>query len=149
MPQEVILEPEQATLAQRFVEATSVQDIFTAVIPQNESLTPDQLVAKLNKRQEQMNRINRNRHLIASALAQKILNRDSDGNYIVNPDIYDAYRNNANPFDMDFMKKYIDKLQKTNEIPFIPRQKGINVLTYFNRPARPKMERVSSNSQVV
>ena len=137
MPQEVILEPEQASLAQRFVEATAVQDIFTAVIPQNESLTPDQLVEKLNKRQEQMNRINRNRHLIASALAQKILNRDSNGNYIVNPDIYNAERNPANTFDMDFIKKYIDKLQKNKDIPFIPRQKDINVLTYFNRPARP------------
>ena len=137
MPQEVILEPEQATLAQRFVEATAVQDIFTAVIPRQESLTPDQLVEKLNKRQEQMNRVNRNRHLIASALAQKILNRDSEGNYIVNPDIYDAERNPVNPFDMDFIKKHIDKLQQTNDIPFIPRQKGINMLTYFNRPAHP------------
>ena len=137
MPQEVILEPEQATLAQRFVEATAVQDIFTAVIPQNESITPDQLVDKLNKRQEQMNRINRNRHLIASALAQKILNRDSDGNYMVNPDIYDAERNAVNPFNIDFIRKYIDKLQKAKEIPFIPRQKGINMLTYFNRPAHP------------
>ena len=137
MPQEVILEPEQATLAQRFVEATAVQDIFTAVIPRQESLTPDQLVEKLNKRQEQMNRVNRNRHLIASALAQKILNRDSEGNYIVNPDIYDAERNPVNHFDMDFIKKHIDKLQQTNDIPFIPRQTGINVLTYFNRPAHP------------
>ena len=137
MPQEVILEPENATLAQRFVEATAVQDIFTAVIPQNQSLTPDQLVDKLNKRQEQMNRINRNRHLIACALAQKILNRDSNGRYTVNPDIYEAGNNVANRFDMDFIKKHIDKLQKANEIPYIPRQKGINVLTYFNRPAHP------------
>ena len=137
MPQEVILEPQNAALAQQFVEATAVQDIFTAVIPQNESLTPDQLVDKLNKRQEQMNRINRNRHLIASALAQRILNRDSDGNYIVNPDIYDAERNPANRFDMDFIKKHIDKLKKTSEIQYIPRQKGINMLTYFNRPAQP------------
>lgn len=135
MPQEVILEPENATLAQRFVEATAVQDIFTAVIPRNESLSPDQLVDKLNKRQEQMNRINRNRHLIACALAQKILSRDSDGHYTVNPDLYDPDNNAANRFDMDFIKKHIDKLQKNNEIPFIPRQKGINVLTYFNRPA--------------
>ena len=136
MPQEVILEPENATLAQRFVEANSVQDIFTEVIPQNESLSPDQLVDKLNKRQEQMNRINRNRHLIACALAQKILNRDSNGHYTVNPDLYEAGNNAANRFDMDFIKSHIDKLQKANEIPFIPRQKGINVLTYFNRPAR-------------
>ena len=84
-----------------------------------------------------MNRINRNRHLIASALAQRILNRDSDGNYIVNPDIYDAERNPANRFDMDFIKKHIDKLKKTSEIQYIPRQKGINMLTYFNRPAQP------------
>lgn len=137
MPQEVILEPEHATLAQRFVEANAVQDIFTAVIPKNQSLTPDQLIDKLNKRQEQMNRINRNRHLIASALAQKILNRDSNGNYTVNPDIYNAERNLANRFDMDFIQEYIDKLQKANEIPFIPHQKGINILTYFNHPAHP------------
>lgn len=137
MPQEVILEPQNAQLVQRFVEATAVQDIFTAVVPQHESLSPDQLVDKLNKRQEQMNRISRNRHLIATALAQKVLQRDTNGNYILNPDIYDNGHDNNNPFDVDFIKKHIDKLQKAKEIPFIPKQRGINMLTYFNRPARP------------
>ena len=33
------------------------------------------------------------------------------------------------------IKKYTDKLQKANNIPCIPKQRGINVLTYFNRPA--------------
>ena len=149
MPQEVILEPKSATLAQQFVEANAVQDIFTAVMPQNESLTPDQLVEKLNKRQEQMNRINRNRHLIASALAQKILNRDDKGNYIVNPDIYNSERDFDNSFDMDFIKKHIDKLQKANDIPYIPRQKGINMLTYFNRPARPSKQPLTHNVDAV
>ena len=137
MPQEVILEPNNAQLVQRFAEANAVQDIFTAVIPQNQSLSPDQLVDELNKRQEQMNRINRNRLLIASALAQKVLIRDTNGNYTVNPDIYSHSRGTDNPFDMDFIKKYIDNLQKNNNIPFIPKKRGINVLTYFNRPARP------------
>ena len=36
-----------------------------------------------------------------------------------------------------YAKKYIDNLQKNNNIPFIPKKRGINVLTYFNRPARP------------
>lgn len=137
MPQEVILEPENASMAQRFVEANAVQDIFTAVIPQDQSLTPDQLVEKLNKRQEQMNRINRNRHLIASALAQQILKRESNGNYSINPAIYDSPGNAAKRFDADFVKKYIDKIQQASKIPFIPKQKGIDVLTYFNRPAHP------------
>ena len=137
MPQEVMLEPETATLAQRFVEANAVQDIFTAVIPQDQSLTPDQLVEKLNKRQEQMNRVNRNRHLIASALAQRVLNRDPNGNYSVNPDIYASHAGAANSFDSDLIKNYVDKLQKANEIPYIPKPKGISVLTYFNRPAHP------------
>ena len=135
MPQEVILEPETATIAQRFVEANAVQDIFTAVIPQDQSLTPDQLVEKLNKRQEQMNRVNRNRHLIASALAQRVIQRDPDGNYTVNPDIYSSQAGAANRFDSDLIKNYVDKLQKTNDIPYIPKPKGITVLTYFNRPA--------------
>lgn len=137
MPQEVILEPETSSFAQRFIEANAVQDIFTAVIPQNQSITPDQLIDKLNKRQENMNRISRNRHLVASALAQKVLVRNSDGNYSINPDIDDSNRNGDNSFDTGFIKKYIDKLQKNNTIPYIPRQKGISVLTYFNRPARP------------
>ena len=114
-----------------------MQDIFNAVIPPNQSLTPDQLVDKLSKRQEQLNRITRNRQLIASALAQKVLIRATNGNYTLNPDICDTKRNTGNSFDIDFIKKFTDKLQKTNEIPFIPRRKGINVLTYFNRPAHP------------
>jgi hypothetical protein len=134
MPQEVLLEPETATLAQRFVEANAVQDIFTAVIPQNESLTPDQLIEKLNKRQEHMNRVSRNRHLIATALAQGVIAREPNGNYAISPDL--TPRDADNRFDMDFIKDYLDKLHKANNIPFIPRQKGINVLTYFNRPAR-------------
>lgn len=137
MPQEVILESDNSALVDRFVEASAVQDIFNAVIPPNQSLTPDQLVDKLSKRQEQLNRITRNRQLIASALAQKVLIRATNGNYTLNPDICDTKRNTGNSFDIDFIKKFTDKLQKTNEIPFIPRRKGINVLTYFNRPARP------------
>ncbi len=137
MPQEVILEPETATLAQRFVEANAVQDIFTAVIPQDQSLTPDQLVEKLNKRQEQMNRVSRNRQLIASALAQRVIQREPNGNYSVNPDISKSPSATANRFDSDLIKNYVDKLQKANAIPYIPKQKSISVLTYFNRPAHP------------
>ena len=136
MPQEVILEPDNSALVERFVEASAVQDIFNAVIPLNQSLTPDQLVDKLNKRQDQMNRVSRNRHLIASALAQKVLIHDANGNYTLNPDICDTKKNTDNRFDLDFITKYTDKLQNTSEIPYIPRRKRINMLTYFNRPAR-------------
>ena len=137
MPQEVILQPENAAAMQRFVEANAVQDIFTAVIPPQQSLSPDQLVDKLNKRQENMNRINRNRYLIANALAQQVLKRDPDGNYSVNPDLYGSQGGKDNALGTDFIKTYVDKLQKNNEIPCIPNNNGINILTYFNRPARP------------
>ncbi len=135
MPQEVILEPDNAPLVQRFVEATAVQDIFKEVVPHDNSISPDLLVDKLNKRQGLMNRISRNRHLIACALAQNVLKRDDNGNYTLNSDIRDAAHNADNRFDIDFIKKHLDKLQKANTIPFIPKQRGINVLTYFNRPA--------------
>ena len=137
MPQEVIIEPDSSSISQRFVEANAVQDIFTAVIPQRRALTPDQLLQELNKRQQQMNRINSNRHLIACALAQRVLQRDQDGNYSINPDLYEPLHGTSNRFDIDFINNYADKLQRANTIPYIPKHKGINVLTYFNRPARP------------
>ena len=134
--QEVILTPAYPADTRRFVETTAVQDIFSSVISRDEALPPDKLITKLNKRQDGLNRLNRNRHLIANALAQGIIRRNKQGNYTINPKACKPV-GAANPSYNDDISSYIDKLQRASEIPLIRNNKGINYLTYFKRSARP------------
>jgi hypothetical protein len=133
-PQEVVMIPDNTTVEARFAEVTAVQDIFTSVLPADEALTPDELLTRLNKRHDDMNRLNRNRHLIAGALAQGIIVRDAKRRYTINNDKC-GNGTLAKP-DYDPLDDLIANIQKHNKIPNIPKEKPINSLTYFNRRAR-------------
>lgn len=142
-PQEVIMTPDNASVEARFAEETTVRDIFTAVIPKDTALSPDELITRLNKRHEDMNRLNRNRHLIANALARGILNRNNEGKYDINSDYYSA----LNPSeDTDLLDSYIRNLKKASKIPLIPSKTDLNQLTFINSPARPSSKSRPSNS---
>lgn len=143
-PQEVILTPSQETVEARFAETTTVQDIFTSVIPKDTAVTPDELVTRLNKRQDDMNRLNRNRHLIANALARGILNRDDNGQYTINSEYYTAVQ----ATDNELFDGYIRNLKKASKIPIIPRKTSFNPLTFINDSARPSHSSIPSVTPV-
>ena len=132
-PQEVIMMPDNPSVEARFVEDNTVRDIFTAVIPKDTSVTPDELVSRLNKRHDDMNRLSRNRHLIANALVRGILNRSDDGYYNVNSDYYSVLNANTN----GLFDSYIRKIKEASKIPVIPAKTDPNPLTFINGPARP------------
>ena len=133
-PQEVIMMPDSASAEARFAEDNTVRDIFTSVIPKDTAVSPDELITRLNKRHDDMNRLNRNRHLIASALARGILNRNDDGKYDVSSDYYTILNSNnaANLID-----DYIRNLKKSCKMPFIPAKTKPEPLTFVNFPAPP------------
>lgn len=133
-PQEVVMIPDNTSVEARFAEVTAVQDIFTSVLPADDALTPDELLTRLNKRHDDMNRLNRNRHLIAGALAQGIIVRDANRRYTINNDKC-GNGTLAKP-DYDPLDDLIANIQKHNKIPNIPKEYPINSLTYFNRRAR-------------
>ena len=135
-PQEVIPTPDDSTVEARFVETTAVEDIFASVITRDETLTPDDLITRLNKRQESINRSNRNRHLIANARARGIISRNSDGHYTINDEVYNNPERTKQPQD-DYMDNYIRNLKKASKIPIIPPNKQPDALTFINRRARP------------
>ena len=133
-PQEVVMIPDNTAVEARFAEVTAVQDIFTSVLPEHEALTPDELLTRLNKRHDDMNRLNRNRHLIAGALAQGIIVRDANRRYAINNDR--CSKSTLTKPDYDPLDDLIANIQKHNKIPNIPKGYPINSLTYFNRRAR-------------
>lgn len=132
-PQEVIMAPDNASVEARFAEATTIQDIFTSVIPKDTALSPDELITRLSKRQDEMNRMNRNRHLIANALVRGILNRDDNGHYTIDPNYYTS----INATSDQFIDTYIRNLKKASKIPIIPNDRAHRSLTFINNPARP------------
>ena len=125
-PQEVVMIPDNTTAEARFAEVTAVQDIFTSVLPAHEALTPDELLTRLNKRHDDMNRLNRNRHLIAGALAQGIIVRDANRRYTINNDR--CSNSTLVKPDYDPLDDLIANIQKHNKIPNIPKGYPINSL---------------------
>ena len=141
-PQEVIMLPDKTSVEARYAEETTVRDIFTAVIPRDTSVSPDELLSRLNKRSDDMNRLNRNRHLIANAIARGILNRNDDGNYDINSDYYITPDADNAPRP-NFIDSYIRNLQKSIKVPLIPTPTDPKSLTFINTPARPSISSTS------
>ena len=133
-PQEVLMKPETSSAAELFAEATTVQDVFSEVITRDETLTPDQLVTRLNKRQTELNHLNRNRYLIADALARGVIFKNDEGNYTINP----KARTNCiltETNNLRLIDEYVNNLHNYNKIlPLIPNKKP-NPFSYFNKRA--------------
>lgn len=132
--QEVLLKPENSSAAAQYAQATTVQDVFNAVIDADETVSPDQLVTRLNKRQTDLNRLTRNRMLIAEALARGVIIKDNQGFYTINP------KSNHNCFltenhNQHIIDEYIDNLHKHNKIPILLPDKRPNNFSYFNKRA--------------
>lgn len=137
-----IMLPDKTSVEARYAEETTVRDIFTAVIPRDTSVSPDELLSRLNKRSDDMNRLNRNRHLIANAIARGILNRNDDGNYDINSDYYITPDADNAPRP-NFIDSYIRNLQRSIKVPLIPTPTDPKSLTFINAPARPSISSTS------
>jgi len=70
-----------------FINQTILRDIISQVINPGESISPDELTAKLTARRQQLNRIDRSRNLIAQALHLGIIHKASDNSnaYTITP----------------------------------------------------------------
>ncbi len=70
-----------------FVNHTILRDIISEVIKPGETISPDELTAKLTARRQQLNRIERSRNLIAQALHLGIIHKANDdtNDYILAP----------------------------------------------------------------
>ena len=74
-------------LADGFISHTILRDIISEVINPGETISPDQLTAKLTARRQHLNRIERSRNLIAQAAHLGIIHKASDGSndYVLTP----------------------------------------------------------------
>ncbi len=145
--QEVLLKPENSSAAAQYAEATTVQDVFNAVITEDEAVSPDQLVTRLNKRQTELNRLTRNRLLIADALARGVIIKDNQGYYTINP------KSSPNSFlteahNRRLIDDYIDNLRSYNKIPNLLPDKKPNNFSYFNKRAHTTTSSHPSKTQV-
>ena len=78
MPQAVSGEAMSSSAGKHNVDQTTLRDIMEAIIKPGESISPDNLLIKLNERRQQLNRIDRSRSLIAQALSLDIIKKNND-----------------------------------------------------------------------
>lgn len=77
LPQEVVIAPQRVSASQDYIDTSTLQDIFSSIIPDNKTITPDQLMAGVSGHLIHLSRFNRARNLIANALIRGIITRDT------------------------------------------------------------------------
>ena len=115
------------------IEAAAVQELFTAVLPADQAMTPRQLISELDKSRTDIRRLKRHQRLIADALSRGILNRNDAGHYTLSPQL----TSQASPAPNSYLDYYIDKFNTISNIPPIPHQQPLNNLTFIKHPAPP------------
>jgi hypothetical protein len=115
------------------IEAAAVQELFTAVLPADQAMTPRQLISELDKSRSDIRRLKRHQRLIADALSRGILNRNDAGHYTLSPQL----TSQASPAPNGYLDYYIDKFNTIRNIPPIPHQQPLNDLTFIKHPAPP------------
>ena len=81
LPHEMIKTTPSGTVSPSLVEQTTLQDIITEVIEPGQTVTPDELVTRISKRQAQLNRIDRARTIIAQAANFGLIKKQSGSNH--------------------------------------------------------------------
>lgn len=113
--------------------SAAVQELFTAVLPADQAMTPRQLISELDKSRSDIRRLKRHQRLIADALSRGILNRNDAGHYTLSPQL----TSQASPAPNGYLDYYIDKFNTISNIPPIPHQQPLNDLTFIKHPAPP------------
>ena len=78
MPQAASGEVMSSSAGKHNIDQTTLRDIMEAVIKPGESISPDNLLIKLNERRQQLNRVDRSRSLIAQALSLDIIKKNNN-----------------------------------------------------------------------
>ena len=130
-PQELIPTTGVDPTGDTIIEAAAVQDVFTALLPQDQEFTPHQLLDELDKSHSDIKRLMRHQRLIADALSRGILNRNDTGHFTLNPQLVGQTTNG-------YLDYYIDKFNKIKDIPPIPEHQPLNQLTFIKNPPPPQ-----------
>ena len=80
IPHEMVKTLPSGNISPTLVEQCALKDIVAAVIEPGESLSPDELVTRVSKRQAQLNRIDRARTLMAQAITYGLIEKQSGSN---------------------------------------------------------------------
>ncbi len=86
LPQEIVGAPQRVSPSQDYIDTNTLQDIFSSIIPDGKTITPDNLMAEVSEHLVQMTRSNRARNLISNALIRGLITRDTTtGEYSATP----------------------------------------------------------------
>lgn len=78
--------PQRVSPSQDYIDTNTLQDIFSSIIPDGKTITPDNLMAEVSEHLVQMTRFNRARNLISNALIRGLITRDTTtGEYAATP----------------------------------------------------------------
>ncbi|MBQ7204841.1 MAG: hypothetical protein IJS04_03255, partial [Muribaculaceae bacterium] len=86
LPQEVVIAPQRISASQDYIDTLTLQDIFSSIISDGDSVKPDELMASVTSHLIHLAKFNRARNLISNALIRGIISRDpATGNYAATP----------------------------------------------------------------
>ncbi len=82
LPQEVVIAPQRISASQDYIDTLTLQDIFSSIISDGDSVKPDELMASVTSHLIRLAKFNRARNLISNALIRGIISRDpATGHY--------------------------------------------------------------------
>ena len=86
LPQEVVIAPQRVSASQDYIDTLTLQDIFSGIISDGDSVKPDELMSNVTSHLIRLAKFNRARFLISNALIRGIITRDpATGDYSATP----------------------------------------------------------------
>ena len=86
LPQEVVVTPQRITASQDYIDTNTLQDIFSSIIPDDKTITPENLMTEVTGHLIHLAKFNRARNLISNALIRGLITRDpATGDYSATP----------------------------------------------------------------
>ena len=86
LPQEVVVTPQRITASKDYIDTNTLQDIFSSIIPDGNTITPSDLMTEVSGHLIHLAKFNRARNLISNALIRGLITRDSTtGDYSATP----------------------------------------------------------------
>ena len=86
LPQEVVIAPQRVSASQDYIDTLTLQDIFSGIISEGDSVKPDELMSNVTSHLIRLAKFNRARFLISNALIRGIITRDpATGDYSATP----------------------------------------------------------------
>lgn len=140
LPQEVVITPQRISPSQDYIDTHTLQDIFSDIIPDGQSITPTDLMSGVSGLLIHMVKFNKARNLISNALIRGLITRDpATGDYTASPTLHSTPSSCASCFltDSDLDRQTLSTHLESDHYARILTPDNTPPTTTFNTPPAP------------